>query len=388
MSVFQRKLKKFSVSAVIIAIALIVMLCQGSVFATECSSLSSNAKISLAHPILYGFFAAVALAMMMGYCLLKKKKYLWMLMMLISVFVINVGYMTLSLSKDVYEALLACRISYFGNSFMPLFMLLTLADICRFKIKKSYWYILLGITVVMSGFALSAGYGTLFYKSAVYQIADGNVMLTKEYGILHTIYGIYVYTYYFMSVAIALYSIMKKKILFLRYVTMVIAVSATNLVVWTIEKIIGSSFEFLSVSYVFMEAMLMILYSEMTESGILNCFRMVSDEQDNDITDEKTTDIKTKAEKADNEPVEITESITTDNDIAVELSNRFLKNKFLTKREIEVLVYLLEGKKRKVIADKMFVTENTVKSHITNIYQKFGVSRQTDLCNKIKEIIK
>lgn len=57
-------------------------------------------------------------------------------------------------------------------------------------------------------------------------------------------------------------------------------------------------------------------------------------------------------------------------------------NIYLTSREIEVLRYMALGYKNHEIAKSMNFSIHTVKSHIENIYNKFGVH------NKIQALIK
>jgi DNA-binding CsgD family transcriptional regulator len=52
--------------------------------------------------------------------------------------------------------------------------------------------------------------------------------------------------------------------------------------------------------------------------------------------------------------------------------NRLLLEK-LTAREREALLLLKDGHSRKEIAQKLFLSEDTVRSHIRNIYEKFEV---------------
>lgn len=55
----------------------------------------------------------------------------------------------------------------------------------------------------------------------------------------------------------------------------------------------------------------------------------------------------------------------------------------LSKREIEVLQKLLEGKSRKQIADELYVTEATIKKHSASIYSKLNVHNRTELIYKL-----
>jgi DNA-binding NarL/FixJ family response regulator len=50
----------------------------------------------------------------------------------------------------------------------------------------------------------------------------------------------------------------------------------------------------------------------------------------------------------------------------------------LTDREIAILRCLARGQSNKVIGNELWVTEQTVKFHLTNIYRKLGVANRTE----------
>jgi two-component system response regulator DesR len=50
----------------------------------------------------------------------------------------------------------------------------------------------------------------------------------------------------------------------------------------------------------------------------------------------------------------------------------------LTKRELSILEALQRGGSNQAIAKKLFLAEQTVKFHLTNIYRKLGVSTRTE----------
>ncbi|WP_018086671.1 response regulator [Desulfurispora thermophila] len=53
------------------------------------------------------------------------------------------------------------------------------------------------------------------------------------------------------------------------------------------------------------------------------------------------------------------------------------KQRTLTEREMEVLQLVARGKSNKEIAQTLYISEKTVKNHLTNIFQKIGVSDRT-----------
>lgn len=50
-----------------------------------------------------------------------------------------------------------------------------------------------------------------------------------------------------------------------------------------------------------------------------------------------------------------------------------MNKNILTKREKEVFELLIKNMTTKEIADKLFITEKTVRNHISNVMQKLGV---------------
>lgn len=57
----------------------------------------------------------------------------------------------------------------------------------------------------------------------------------------------------------------------------------------------------------------------------------------------------------------------------------------LTKREGEILRFLIGGKDNIHICEQLVITENTLKKHILNLYRKLGINNRTQLFKMIKE---
>jgi DNA-binding CsgD family transcriptional regulator len=58
----------------------------------------------------------------------------------------------------------------------------------------------------------------------------------------------------------------------------------------------------------------------------------------------------------------------------------------LTEREGEIAALLIKGKTYRMIAGELHVSENTVKTHVKNIYSKAGVQNRTELMNLLLHI--
>ena len=57
----------------------------------------------------------------------------------------------------------------------------------------------------------------------------------------------------------------------------------------------------------------------------------------------------------------------------------------LSFRELDVLASLAQGLRNKEIGEKLFITEYTVKKHLSNIYRKFNVKNRVNLLKKAKD---
>lgn len=58
----------------------------------------------------------------------------------------------------------------------------------------------------------------------------------------------------------------------------------------------------------------------------------------------------------------------------------------ISNREFEVLILLADGHSNKNIAKRLFVSPNTIKTHLAHLYEKLGVSSRTQAIHKSKAL--
>lgn len=68
----------------------------------------------------------------------------------------------------------------------------------------------------------------------------------------------------------------------------------------------------------------------------------------------------------------------------VQKLNGFSADEKLTKRENDVLKALAEGMSYQEIANHLFISHETVKQHLKNIYRKMNVKNKIQAVNKMK----
>jgi len=309
--------------------------------------------------ITYAIMAVIATVLMIGYIALVHKKEPWLLLLYICVTIVNVGYFLISISKTVKFAIFANDVAYLGSVFLSVSMLLTIVRLCGFEIKKK-----LVISLLISGalmFAVIATSGILpwYYKEVSLTFVDGAAKLKKVYGVLHPTYLLYLLGYLSAMVACIIQSIRKKMIASQRHASLLAAIVFGNIAVWLVEKFIPWDFEFLSVSYLFSEIILLGLYW------------MMQDYVRSDLIPPPANE-PPRAYALDIATMPMDEKIQR-------VLSTMTPGEMLATREREILELILANKKRKEIADELCLSENTIKTYTRTLYGKLGVSSREEL---------
>ena len=309
--------------------------------------------------ITYAIMAVIATVLLIGYVAFVRKREPWLLLLYVCVTVVNIGYFLLSISNTVMFALIANDIAYFGSVFLSMSMLLTVVRLCGFEVKKKLVIALSAIGLAMFAIIATAGILPWYYKEVSLAFVDGAAKLQKVYGVLHPTYLVYLLAYFSAMVACIVQSIRKKMIASQRHAVLLAVIVFGNIAVWLVEKFIPWNFEFLSVSYLFSEIILLGLYW------------MMQDYVRVDLIPQPSQKIARPA------PIDIA-TMPIEEKVLKILS--FLKpGEMLATREREILELVLQNKKRKEIAEELCLSENTIKTYTRTLYGKVGVSSREEL---------
>ena len=309
--------------------------------------------------ITYAIMAIIATILLIGYIALVRKKEPWLLLLYVCVTIVNVGYFMLSLSSTVEFAIIANDIAYLGSVFLSTSMLLTIIKLCGFEIKKRLIITLLIIGALMFSVVATVGILPWYYKEVELMFVDGAAKLKKVYGVLHPMYLVYLVGYFSAMVACIIQSMRKKMLASQKHAVLLAVIVFGNIAVWFVEKFIPWDFEFLSVSYLFSEIILLGLYW------------MMQDYVRVDLVPQPTQEVARPT------PIDIV-TMPMEEKILRILS--FLnEGELLATREREILEMVLENKKRKEIADALCLSENTIKTYTRTLYGKLGVSSRDEL---------
>ncbi len=307
----------------------------------------------------YAICLIAAVGLTVAYLLMVKNKEFWLTMLYISIAVVNLGYLLISLSGTVVFAVLANDVAYLGSVFLSAFMFLTIVRLCGFEIRKAHVITCVSLGVIMFAIIASSPMLPLYYKSVDIEMIDGAAKLVKEYGVLHPLYMVYLLAYFAAMIGTIIHSVRKKKIAKPKLAGFIAAVVFSNLLMWLFEKLVDWEYEFLSVTYIASELLLLLVYWMMQDyvhKSDIPVFAQIDRERF--YIDIATMPLEEKMGRV--------------------LS--CLKNgEALAPREREVLELILQYKKRREIAEILYVSESSVKLYTRTLYAKLGVSCREEL---------
>ena len=228
-----------------------------------------------------------------------------------------------------------------------------------FEVKRKLVITLTVAAALMFAIIATSGFLPIYYKEVTLVTVDGASKLRKVYGVLHPTYLVYLLAYFAAMVACIIQSIRKKMIASQRHASLLAAIVFGNIAVWLVEKFIPWNFEFLSVSYLFSELVLLGLYWMMQD------YIQLKDVPPPVVVEEKA-------------PVIVVDTMERAEKIQAILSH-LPEGTTLSARQTEVLEGIIDGKSRKEIAADLHLSENTIKMHTSSLYRLLDVSSRDEI---------
>ena len=312
--------------------------------------------------IVYGVVALLSALLLISYFLFDKRKNYLFLALFFCVAISNGGYFLLAICNSLTVAKLANGISYFGGAFSMLVMLLIILNVCQ--IRKRPWLIwsLIGISFLFFALAASGDWVGLYYRSVSLEVLHGTTRLVKEYGPLHGLYAVYLAAYVAMMLLCIVYTAKTKRLNSPKFTLFLLVTVLLNVSVWLIEQAIVEEFEFLCVSYMITEVLLLLIHNMLCDYGIISPEAGILSVQM--LTQLNTRQINPGALPPGMEDM---------------FSGFAAKARTLSSAERRILNYYIDGHDIAEIPDLAFISIHTVKKHNRSIYQKLEIASRDEL---------
>jgi DNA-binding CsgD family transcriptional regulator len=309
----------------------------------------------------YGVIFLLSLVLLPLYflCVRKKQREPWLLGLFVCVCVVNLGYTLIAFSGTVEFALLANKIAYLGQVFMPLCMFMMIWRLCGYQYKKWMTGALIGVAVVMLAIVCTTGYLDWYYVSAEIEFVAGAAVLRKEYGVLHPTNLIYVIAYFLAMIVVVCLSLAQRKGAAQKHACIMLAIVLGNIGLWCIQKVIPWEFELLSAIYLISALAFLFLWLMLQDYVHKKDIPKYTPAEEKQLgMDIVTMPMQQKLGK-------------------VLLCVRV--GEAISHREHEILELILDNKRRREIAQHLCLSENTVKTYTRTLYSKLGVSSREEL---------
>ena len=312
--------------------------------------------------LVYSAVAVLSALLLAGYLLWEKKREKHFTMLFSFVAVANCGYFLQSVAGTLQGALWANRVSYFGSAYLIVVMLFIVMDVCQIWQKPWVKHTLVAVSTTAFLLAANGDWMGLYYRSVSIETVNGMTRLVKEYGPLHILYPVYLLGYFALMVGLILYAVKTKRLASTKFATFLASAVLLNIGVWAVEQGIDVDFEFLSVSYIVTEVMLLMIYGMLRDYGIVQPGGTL-------ISVQMLTKLHAQSIPAGQLPPDMDQ-----------LFRSFIeKAKTLTSAERRILQYYIDGYETADIPDLAFVSIHTVKKHNRSIYQKLEVASRDEL---------
>ena len=329
--------------------------------------------------MVYGFVALLSVLLWLGYLMFDKQKNRLFASLFGCVAAANGGYFLLSVCNSLAAARVINALSYFGTAFSMLVMLLIICDVCGVRVQK--WAATALTAISAAAFLLAAGgdWMGLYYKAISLETVNGTTRLIKEYGPLHGLYALYLGLYVAIMVVIIARAAKEKRLASPKYTLFLFTAVLLNLGVWLVEQIVDVDFEFLSVSYIATEVLLLLIYGMLCDYGIVHPDAGI-------LSVQLLTQLNTRQVQPGALPSGMEDMFRSFAE----------KVKTLSSAERRILNLYIAGHEIADLPDLVFVSINTVKKHNRNIYQKLGVASRDELmlyielfrcCDRLDELV-
>lgn len=289
--------------------------------------------------VAYAITALLAYGLLAAKIFVVRPKDKWMLLLFSSIAVINSGYFLLSLAQtwqNLLFAQIANTVVYFGSVFLTPSLYMTVRRLCGERYRPKLKWVLIGAALLMFAVVATTSFTGWYYKEVFF---DQDGLFNKDYGPFHPVYKVYVIGFFVAMIVTVIRSLRRHRFPSQKQAVLITALVFGNIAFWLAERFIPGPFEFMAAFYLFSEVMLLGLHWLMLDAA-------------------------TRTEPAT--PMEI-------------LLARLPEGVTLHPREREILELILANERRKEIAVKMTLSENTVKTYTRNLYRKLGISSREEL---------
>lgn len=170
------------------------------------------------------------------------------------------GYLLSALARSLEAAIIGQQIIYIGGSFLQLFIVFSIFNLCKVEVPKYLRLILFAFCAIVYASVLTIGHLDWFYTKVSFEMIGSRPILHKEYGIMHTVFYVLVCLYLITGIITIIYSWIRKKEIPRRILIMLIFPDIVCVVnYFIILKVFNLSVDLVPLGYIFAQLIYLLI---------------------------------------------------------------------------------------------------------------------------------
>ena len=121
------------------------------------------------------------------------------------------GYLFHQAADSLNAEIFAQKVIYIGGCYLQLFILLGIFTLCGIQVSRWVRMLLFSICSILYLSVMTIGYTDLFYRSISVENVNGTIVITKEYGWMHTVFYAALVLFFVSTLIVIAYSWIKKR---------------------------------------------------------------------------------------------------------------------------------------------------------------------------------
>lgn len=200
--------------------------------------------------VFFIFCAGIPVLIYAWLCITDVKRSLCQNLMVLTMLISNIGYLSLVLSRNLEEALLSLKIAYVGGTFLTLLYFFTVCEVCHVVLRKRWKVLLCFVQAVIYGLVCTMGYNTWYYREVEFEIVRGIGHLNKVYGPTHWLYPASMYALLMASISVALFAGARKNTVNYKEIRSMLISAILAVLCYVVYRGFDTEFQIMPVSYI------------------------------------------------------------------------------------------------------------------------------------------
>ena len=222
----------------------------------------------------YNILFVVSIVLACIYAVIFRKRYsIYITLIFILVPITIRGYILQSTAVNLGQAVTGVKLAYQGASFLLLFMMFTIFDLCNLNLSKRFKLFFFILSWLMYFPVLTVGSAPLFYKSVSLEFINGEPVIVREYGPFHTVFYIFLAVYLAITIGAIVYALKKKRDVSKKNLLILLFCEGAGVLFYLGQHIFSGKIDFSTLSYLLTEIILLIIITrislyDITETAI------------------------------------------------------------------------------------------------------------------------